>query len=67
MDAQVPLVPDGVTLCDARGVHTVSTAEWTVAAILAMQKYLPFYLKLQEQENWAGRLERSRFTWSRMD
>lgn len=56
VDAQVPLVPKGVTLCDARGVHTASTAEWTVAAILAMKKYLPFYLKLQEQENWAGRL-----------
>src|SRR5687768_16498663 len=34
-DAWVGRLPDGVTLCDARGVHDSHTAEWVVAAILA--------------------------------
>ncbi|HEX3941486.1 MAG TPA: 2-hydroxyacid dehydrogenase [Acidobacteriaceae bacterium] len=57
VDAQRPLVPSGVMLCDARGVHDISTAEWTLAAILAMQKYLPFYFELQQQEDWSRRPE----------
>jgi phosphoglycerate dehydrogenase-like enzyme len=52
----LPQVPAGVTLCDARGVHDIPTAEWAVAAILAMQKYFPFYMELQRQEDWRGRL-----------
>jgi phosphoglycerate dehydrogenase-like enzyme len=55
VDSLLPLVPARVTLCDARGVHDVPTAEWVAAAILAMQKYFPFYLELQRQEDWAGR------------
>jgi phosphoglycerate dehydrogenase-like enzyme len=51
----LPLIPQGVTLCDARGVHDIPTAEWALAAILAMQKYLPFYLELQRREDWQGR------------
>lgn len=56
VDTILPLVPEGVTLCDARGVHDIPTAEWVVAAILAMQKYLPFYLELQTREDWQGRI-----------
>lgn len=55
VDSQIPLMPAGVTLCDARGVHDIPTSEWTVGAILAMQKYFPYYMELQRQENWAGR------------
>jgi phosphoglycerate dehydrogenase-like enzyme len=55
VDTLLPLLPPGITLCDARGVHDIPTAEWTVAVILAMQKYLPFYIGLQQQENWIGR------------
>jgi len=40
--------PPEVTLCDARGVHDIPTAEWAVAAVLAMQKYFPFYVQMQE-------------------
>ncbi len=38
-----------------KGVHDAPTAEWAVAVILAMQKHLPFYFSLQQQEDWAGR------------
>jgi phosphoglycerate dehydrogenase-like enzyme len=55
VDLLQPLLPPGITLCDAQGVHDIPTAEWAVAAILAMQKYLPFYFSLQQQEDWAGR------------
>ena len=55
VDLLQQLLPPGVTLCDAQGVHDIPAAEWVVAAILAMQKYLPFYFSLQQQEDWAGR------------
>lgn len=56
VDTILPLIPPGVILCDARGIHDIPTAEWTVAAILAMQKYLPAYVELQAKEDWQGRL-----------
>jgi phosphoglycerate dehydrogenase-like enzyme len=48
-------LPKDVTLCNARGVHDTPIAEWVVGVMLAMQKYLPFYLDLQRQADWAGR------------
>jgi phosphoglycerate dehydrogenase-like enzyme len=56
-DALLKIVPRQVTLCDARGVHEVPTAEWAVSVILAMQKYLPFYLDLQRRHDWDGKGE----------
>ncbi|MGC2621219.1 MAG: 2-hydroxyacid dehydrogenase [Acidobacteriaceae bacterium] len=50
-------LPSGVTLCDARGVHTISTAEWAVAAILASCKYFPFYGELRRTASWPHRKE----------
>ena len=41
VDWIVDHVPPGVTLCDAAGVHDVPVSEWTVMAILAMQRELP--------------------------
>src|SRR5262249_23160011 len=49
------VVPAGVPLCSARGVHDGPTAEWAVTATLAMQKYLPFYAELQRRADWAGK------------
>jgi phosphoglycerate dehydrogenase-like enzyme len=46
-----------VTICNARGAHNVSTAEWTVASILAMLKYFPFYLDVQRSGQWNRRFE----------
>lgn len=57
VDALRRLLPPGVTLCDARGVHTISTAEWVVTAILASLKYLPFYDELRRAHSWARRRE----------
>ncbi len=46
-----------VTICNARGAHSVSTAEWTLAAILAMLKYFPLFLDVQRSGLWKRRFE----------
>jgi phosphoglycerate dehydrogenase-like enzyme len=48
-----------VTICNAHGAHNISTAEWTVASILAMLKYFPFYLDVQRAARWKLRFEAS--------
>ncbi len=53
VDTVLKLFPSEVTLCDARGVHEIPTSEWTVAAILAMEKFLPFFIDMQRQGKWA--------------
>jgi len=49
-----------VTICNAHGAHNVSTAEWTVSAILAMLKYFPLYLDIQRSGVWKRRFEASK-------
>jgi phosphoglycerate dehydrogenase-like enzyme len=53
VDTLRKLFPPSVTFCDARGVHDIPTAEWTITAILAMQKCLPFFVEMQRQGKWA--------------
>jgi phosphoglycerate dehydrogenase-like enzyme len=48
-----------VTICNARGSHNISTAEWTIASILAMLKYFPFFLEVQRSGQWKRRFEAS--------
>ena len=48
-----------VTICNARGAHNISTAEWTLAAILTMLKYFPLYLDIQRSGVWKRRFEAS--------
>lgn len=48
-----------VTICKAHGSHNISTAEWTISAILAMLKYFPFYLDVQRTGQWKRRFEAS--------
>jgi phosphoglycerate dehydrogenase-like enzyme len=45
-------VPDGVTLCDARGVHGSSVAELVLMLILAAQRRLPHFLDAQRAGHW---------------
>jgi phosphoglycerate dehydrogenase-like enzyme len=46
-----------VTICNARGAHNISTAEWTLSAILAMLKYFPLFLDIQRSGEWKGRFK----------
>ena len=46
-----------VTICNAHGAHNISTAEWTVSAILTMLKHFPLFLDIQRSGNWRRRKE----------
>ena len=48
-----------VTICNARGAHNISTAEWTLSAILAMLKYFPLFLEIQRSGEWKQRFKAS--------
>ncbi len=50
-----PLVPPGVTLCNARGVHDASTAELAVALVLASLRGIPDFVRSAGRGEWDGR------------
>lgn len=52
----LPHVPDGVTVCNAKGTRDVVVAEWILTVILAMTKDLAHWRRLQEEEAWRPRL-----------
>ena len=51
-DAWVGSVPDGVHLCDARGVHDAPTSEWVLAAILGYLRHFPSFALAQARGEW---------------
>lgn len=51
-DRVAALVPAGVTLCTARGLHDSSTAEHALALILAAQRDLPRWTRAQDEGRW---------------
>jgi phosphoglycerate dehydrogenase-like enzyme len=46
-------LPDGVLLCNARGAHTPSTAEWAVTVTLAALRGIPFFVREQDAGRWS--------------
>jgi phosphoglycerate dehydrogenase-like enzyme len=52
-DAWTGRVPEAVTLCDARGVHDSSTAEWVVTAILASLRRFDHFARAQTEHRWS--------------
>ena len=48
----LPLLPDGVTLCNGRGLHDASTAELALALMLAAQRDLPRWVREQQAHHW---------------
>jgi phosphoglycerate dehydrogenase-like enzyme len=57
IEGLLPLIPKGAILCNARNLHNVPTAEWTVTAILASLKFLPMYARLQSAARWVRRAD----------
>ncbi|GAB2575213.1 2-hydroxyacid dehydrogenase [Microlunatus antarcticus] len=45
-------IPDGVQLCDARGVHGGPVSELVLALILATYRQIPHFVRAQERGAW---------------
>jgi phosphoglycerate dehydrogenase-like enzyme len=51
-----PHIPGRITLCNARGAHSASTAELTVGLIVASLRKLPRFAVAQRDGHWKGSL-----------
>lgn len=54
VDAVRGRVPDGVTLCNGRGIHDTSTAELALTLTLASLRGVPDFVRAQERREWAA-------------
>ncbi|MFC4535562.1 2-hydroxyacid dehydrogenase [Sphaerisporangium dianthi] len=52
VEAYRPYLPDGVILCNARGVHDAGTAEWAVGAMITVLRDFPAFAAAQERGEW---------------
>jgi phosphoglycerate dehydrogenase-like enzyme len=52
VDAIRGRVPEGVLLCNGRGIHDTSTAELAVALTLASLREIPRYVRQQDRGEW---------------
>ena len=59
VDHVAPLVAEGVTLCNAAGVHDASTAELAVGLMIAAQRELADHVRNQDRGEWQLRMTRS--------
>jgi phosphoglycerate dehydrogenase-like enzyme len=50
-----PHVPAGAVLCNARGAHDASTAEWVVGVAVAVFRQLPYFALEQAAGRWSYR------------
>jgi len=47
-----PFVPEGVLLCNGRGIHDASTAELAVGLVLASLRGIPGFVRAQDRGEW---------------
>lgn len=52
-DAVAGRIPEGVTLCNGRGIHDSSTAELALALTLASLRGLPGFVRAQDAGRWS--------------
>ncbi|RNM14400.1 2-hydroxyacid dehydrogenase [Nocardioides pocheonensis] len=45
-------VPDGVVLCNGRGIHDTSTAELALTLVLASLRGIPAFVRAQDRSRW---------------
>lgn len=55
----LPHVPDGVTLCNAAGVHDASTAELAIGLALANGRHLDDFARNQALGRWSAQMGRA--------
>ncbi|MDA0636547.1 2-hydroxyacid dehydrogenase [Nonomuraea sp. MCN248] len=55
VDAYRPHLPEGVVLCNARGVHDAGTAEWAAGAMIAVVREFPAFAEAQRRGAWTYR------------
>jgi phosphoglycerate dehydrogenase-like enzyme len=53
-DTYLPYLPEGVTLCNAAGVHDASTAELAVSLALASNRHLDVYARNMPSGAWGN-------------
>ena len=51
-DAWIGVLPDGVRLCDGRGIHTDVTAEWVLAATLGSLREIHTFAVAAHEHRW---------------
>jgi phosphoglycerate dehydrogenase-like enzyme len=54
VDLLWPRIPEHAVLCNARGVHDPSTAEWVVTAMLAAIRQIPYFTAEQAAGRWSN-------------
>ena len=52
VDHLLQVRPEGVQLCNARGVHGPSTAEWALTALLSVFREFPRFERARQQRRW---------------
>lgn len=57
VDWLAPAIPPDVTLCNARGTHESTVAEWILGAILAAQRGLATFVLNQARQRWSPPLQ----------
>jgi phosphoglycerate dehydrogenase-like enzyme len=58
VDGILPLIPEGVTVASASGVHDIPVSEWVVTMLLALRRRLPELLAFQRAGHWQRNLDR---------
>jgi phosphoglycerate dehydrogenase-like enzyme len=58
-DNVLPFIPDGVTLCNAAGVHDDATSELAVLLTLSSLRNMPRSFKAQQDHHWETYFSRS--------
>jgi phosphoglycerate dehydrogenase-like enzyme len=51
-DGWVGRLPAEIRLCDARGVHDSSVAEWVLGAVVGVLRRFPDFVRAQERAQW---------------
>jgi phosphoglycerate dehydrogenase-like enzyme len=52
VEMMLPHVPDGVTFCNASGVHDIPVAEWAVGMLIAMRRGFPHFFVASHEGRW---------------